>query len=163
MILFLLVPLIAFANVVQDDVAILEKTRHSFKTVCIKMGFPDSPLIEPATGTKLDCMGRKVEVADFCDKEHAKDPYFIRGLIDQTKHEVVCVSGKKVIFKYQCVKMSDRALCSQDAKFACGYIQKKLARRLDIVHSSFVNNEKGIKQLNCFFESLPAAEKKDEL
>lgn len=163
MILFLLLPLTSLANVIQDDVAIVEKTRHSFKTVCIKSGYPDSPLIEVVNGTTLDCMSKKVDVAEFCDKEHVRDPYYLRGLIDQAKQEVVCVSGKKVLFKYQCVKLTDKALCSQDAKFACTYIQKKLARRLDIVHSSFVNNEKGIKQLNCFYESLPLAERKDGL
>lgn len=157
--LLLFFPLLSFSHIVQDDVAILEKSRHSFKTVCIKMGYPDSPLIDVFSGTKLDCMGRKIEVGQFCDKELAADPYYIRAYIDKTKQEVVCVSGKKVLFKYMCVKLSDRALCSMEAKKSCEFIKTKLAKRLDIVHSSYVNNEKGIKQLNCFFESLPLREK----
>lgn len=152
-------PLISFAHIVQDDVAIVEKSRHSFKYVCSKSGYPDSPLIEAHSGTLLDCMGKKIEVSDFCDKELAADPYYLRAFIDKEKHEVVCVSGKKVLFKYQCVKLSDRAMCNSEPKKACAFIQKKLARRLDMVHSSFVTTEKGIKQLNCFFESLPLSEK----
>lgn len=154
----LLFPLLSFAHIIQDDVSILEKSRHSLKYACAKSGYGDSPLIEIDSGTVLDCMGRKVDVADFCDKELIADPYYLRAYIDKEKNEVVCVTGKKVLFKYQCVKMSDRAMCSLKPESACQFIQKKLARRLDIVHSSFVNTDKGIKQLNCFFESLPLRE-----
>jgi hypothetical protein len=155
----LLSPILAFAHIVQDDVSIQGKFRHSFKNVCIKMGHPDSPLVEVASGSTLDCMGRKIDIVEFCDKELAQDPYFIRAYIDQDKQEVICVTGTKVLFKYQCVKLTDKALCSKEAKFSCAYIQKKLARRLDMVHSSFTSNEKGIKQLNCYFDSLPLKEK----
>lgn len=145
----------SFAHITQDAVAILGKSRHSLKYVCTKSGYPDSPLIEFVSGTMLDCMSKKVKIADFCDKELAADPYYLRAYFDRTKQEVVCVSGKQVLFKYLCVKLSDKALCSQEASVSCKYIQQKLARRLDIVHAAFINNEKGIKQLNCFYESLP--------
>ena len=152
-------PLLTFAHVLEDTVSVTEKSRHSFKTVCEKLVPHDSPLIEIASGAELDCMGRKVQVGKFCEKELASDPYYLRGYVDRDKKEVVCVSGKKVLFKYLCVKLSDKALCSQEAKESCAFIQHKLAKRLDLVHSSFIKNEKGIKQLNCFFESLPLQEK----
>lgn len=123
----------------------------------------ESPLIDAVSGTELDCMGKKTEVSEFCLKATAADPYYLRAYIDKDKREVVCVSGKKVLFKYQCVKMSDQKLCSGEAKTSCEFIRKKLAYRLDLVHSSFVKSEKGIKQLNCFFESLPLKEKFHEL
>ena len=149
----LLIPFFAFAHIIQDDVSVTDKFRHSLKQVCTKMGYVDSPLIDIVSGTQIDCMGRKVEVGEFCDKELAADPYYLRAFIDREKNEVVCVTGKKVLLKYLCVKLSDKAMCSQDAKVSCAYIQKKLAKRLNMIHSSFVNNEKGIKQLNCFFDS----------
>lgn len=120
----------------------------------------EAPLIDAVSGTELDCMGKKVEADKFCDKELAADPYYLRAYIDKEKREVVCQSGKKVLFKYICVKLSDKALCSKDAKTSCTSIQQKLAKRLDMVHSSFTKNEKGIKQLNCYFESLPLSEKR---
>lgn len=156
----LLMPLLTLAHIVQDDVSVVERNRYSFKEACTKAGFEDSPLIEAISGTVLDCMGRKVEAAEFCDKQLVHDPYYLRGYVDAEKNEVVCVSGKKVLFKYQCVKLSDKVLCSGEASESCLFIQKKLARRLDLVHSSFVRTEKGMKQLNCFFESLPLDEKK---
>lgn len=105
-------------------------------------------------------MGKKIEVGHFCDKELAADPYYLRAFIDKEKREVVCHSGRKVLFKYLCVKLSDKDLCDKEAKVSCTTIQKKLAKRLDIVHFSFTKNEKGIKQLNCYFESLPLIEKR---
>jgi len=147
------------AHIIQDDVATTDKIEFAFQRVCQKMVNHESPLIEISSGTILDCMGRKVSVSDFCDKELAHDPYYIRAYIDRDKKKVICHSGNKVLFRYLCVKLKDRKLCSQEAKLSCSTIQKKLARRLDLVHSSIINNDKGIKQLSCFFESLPLAEK----
>ena len=119
----------------------------------------EAPLIDVVSGTVLDCMGKKVDVGDFCDKEMAADPYYLRGSINKTKKEVVCVSGKKVVFKYLCVKKTDVQYCGSSAKESCELIQKKLARRIDIVHSAFTQTEKGIKQLSCFFEIQPLKER----
>jgi hypothetical protein len=153
--ILLLTSLVLNAGVLQDDVSITEKSRHSFKTVCASMFTHDSPLIDAVSGTELSCMGKKLVVSKYCEKATAQDPYYLRAYVDKEKNEVVCVSGKKVIFKYLCVKLADKALCSGEAKKSCEHIQEKLAKRLDLVHSSFVKNDKGIKQLNCFFESLP--------
>jgi hypothetical protein len=161
--LIVFLPVLVFAHVVQDDVSITKRVKYSLKEACTKSGFQDSPLIDVISGTVLDCMGRKIQIADFCDKELSQDPYYLRGYIDDETKEVVCVSGKKVLFKYQCVKLTDKALCSEKPPVACRQIHKKLARRLDLVHSSFVKTEKGIKQLNCFFESLPLTDKKHDL
>ncbi len=115
----------------------------------------ESPLIEPVSGTEIDCMGKKVSASEFCEKEMAHDPYYLRGYVNESSKEVICQSGKKVIFKYQCVRLADKRLCGQTALESCKEIRKKLAYRLDIVHQSFTKNEKGIKELNCYFESLP--------
>lgn len=156
---FLFLPLFSFAHVIKDDVATTEKVRFSFPAVCSKMVSHETPLIEVTSGTELDCMGKKIAIGDFCEKAMAADPYYLRAYIDRAAKEVVCQSGKKVIFKYLCVKLSDRKLCGQEAKKSCFEIQQKLAKRLDMVHFSFTKNEKGIKQLNCYFESLPLSEK----
>lgn len=145
----------SYAGVVRDEVAITDKVNFSWKTVCSKMVTHETPLIEAVSGTEIDCMGKKVNVSDFCFRELAQDPYYLRAFVREESKEVVCESGKKVNFKYQCVKLTDRRLCSQTSQKACAEIRVKLARRLDIVHHSFTNNDKGIKELNCYFESLP--------
>jgi hypothetical protein len=151
----LLFPLALYAHVIQDDVTITSRDNFSFKAVCAKMVSHESPLIETVSGTEIDCMGKKVKATHFCDKQMAADPYYLRGFVDETKKEIICESGKKVIFKYLCVKLTDRELCGSDAKESCKIVKDKLAKRLDNVHASFTKNEKGIKQLNCYFESLP--------
>lgn len=152
---------ITFAGVVRDEVTVTEKSSFPFKTVCQKMVSHESPLIEVVSGSVIDCMGKKVDAGDFCDKELAHDPYYLRGLVDEDSQKVICQSGKKVLFKYQCVKLSDAELCRAQAKPSCQVIQTKLARRLDLVHFSFTKNSVGIKELNCHFESLPLAERND--
>jgi hypothetical protein len=155
MVLLLFLISLSHAGVVRDDVTITDKANFSWKTVCAKMVEHDSPLIDPVSGTEIDCMGKKVNVSDFCEKELAHDPYYLRGYVNEDTKEVICQSGKKVIFKYQCVRLADKRLCGMKADAACKEIRQKLARRLDIVHQSFTNNDKGIKELNCYFESLP--------
>ncbi len=152
---FLFLPFLSFAHVVSDDVNVTEKSPFSFKTVCRKMVSHEAPLVDYVSGTEIDCMGKKVKAADFCEKELASDPYYLRAYVDPKESQVVCVSGKKVVFKYLCVKFADKELCTPEAKGSCKVIQEKLARRLDLVHSSYTRNEKGIRQLNCYFESLP--------
>jgi DNA-binding XRE family transcriptional regulator len=157
----LLLSLSAYSHIILDDVATTDKTPFSFQTVCRKMVTHESPLIEATSGTQLDCMGKKIDVREFCNKEMAHDPYYIRAYIDKERKQIICHSGKKVLFKYLCVKLADKKLCSQDARKSCLLIREKLAKRLDLVHSSIIKNEKGIKQLSCFFESLPLSERRD--
>lgn len=157
--ILLLISLSAHSHIILDDVATTAKTPFSYQTVCRKMVNHESPLIEAVSGTQLDCMGKKIEVRDFCHKEMAHDPYYIRAYINEEDKQVICHSGKKVLFKYLCVKLADKRLCSQDARKSCLAIREKLAKRLDLIHSSIIKNEKGIKQLSCFFDSLPLGER----
>jgi hypothetical protein len=157
---FLLFPFTSFSRVIQDDVTVVEKFSYNMKEVCSKMVTHESPLVEVVSGTELDCMGKKIQVSDFCDKELVTDPYYLRGYVNREKKEVVCVTGKKVVFKYQCTKLSDGELCDGNSKTGCAFAQKKLARRLDLVEHSLAKSEKGIKELSCKFESLPLGNRK---
>lgn len=157
--LLLLFPFLSFADVLRDDVATTEKLSYSFKEVCQKMVTHESPLIEALSATELDCMGKKVSVASFCEKETAADPYYLRAYVNKTTNQVVCHSGKTVNFKLQCVKFEEHKFCEAKALASCQVLKEKLAKRLDIVHSSITKNEKGVKELNCYFESLPLKER----
>lgn len=152
---FILFQSLSFAHIIQDDVATTERNRFAFRAVCDKMVTHEAPLIEIVSGTELDCMGRKINVGTFCDKEMVTDPYYLRAYIDKEKKEVVCHSGKKVIFKLLCAQLENKHYCEQKAQTSCQDIQEKLAKRLDLVEFSIIKNNKGIKQLNCDFASLP--------
>lgn len=155
MVIFFLLPILAFSSVIRDDVSTTDKARFSYRTVCTRMVAHESPLIDVISGTELDCMGKKIEVGSFCEQILAQDPYYIRAYVDRSSKEVVCHSGKKVLLKYQCTKLTDAQYCQQSANIGCQRLKDKLAKRLDTVHTSFTKTEKGIKELNCYFESLP--------
>lgn len=154
---FILLPILSFSGVVKYDVTTTDSTEFTFKTACARSFSHDSPLIDAKSPTSIDCMSKELDAGDFCAKALASDPYYLRGEVDLDKKVIRCFSGKKAILKYQCVKFTDRPLC-KDAKAACAEMKKKLARRLDIVHSSVTKNEKGVQELNCYFESLPLKE-----
>jgi len=136
-----------------DDVQTVDRIKFSFSEVCEDRLKTYSPLIEIASGTELDCMGKIVEVAAFCEKQMERDPYFIRAYVDKNEKKVVCQTGKKVIFKYLCVKLADKSICNNQPKKSCMFFKEKLAKRLELVHFSQLKNEKGIPQLNCFFDT----------
>lgn len=147
---FFILPQFSWGRVLVDDISISSKQNYSLKEFCQEMVTHPAPLIEVKSISTIDCMGKKVDVGEFCLKKMATDPYYLRGYAKSTGVE--CLSGKKVIFKYECRK-KDR-LCQADAKTTCTELKSKLAYRLDLIHSSLLVNEKK-KQLNCFFESLP--------
>jgi hypothetical protein len=147
----------SFSGVVKYDVTTTDSAEFTFQTACARSFTHDSPLVEAKTSTEIDCMSKSLDAGDFCEKALASDPYLLRGEVDAEKKVIRCYSGKKAILKYQCVKFSDRPLCA-DAKKACSEMKRKLARRLDTVHASVTKNEKGVQELNCYFESLPLKE-----
>lgn len=153
MIFLLLLPLLSIGGVVKYDVTTTDSSEFSFKTACSRSFTHDSPLIEAKSSTELDCMSKILNAGDFCAKALAGDPYLLRGEVDEEKKVIRCYSGKKAILKYRCVKFTDRELC-KDPKIACEKMKRKLARRLDIVHSSVTKNEKGVQELNCYYDSL---------
>ena len=136
--------------VLVDEIKLTSKETFTLKEVCQEMVTHPTPLIDVKSITTIDCMGKKVSVADFCQKKMITDPYYLRGYAK--KDRVECLSGKSVIFKYKCRK--NDSLCSQAAGESCASLKQKLAYRLDVVHSSLIPKETG-KQLNCFYESLP--------
>jgi hypothetical protein len=143
-----------FSHIIQDKISVVEKKNFSFKYVCDKSFSTDSPLIEALSSIQLDCMGRKINVSDYCEKEFLDHPYYLRAYIDRNKNEVICLMGKRVLIKFVCAKLKDQKFCSMSPQNACLEIRKKLAKSLNIVHASFIKNEKSLKQLNCFYESL---------
>ncbi len=153
----LFISLFAFSHVIKDDVQTTDKFIFKFGDVCSKMVAHESPPIDPLSVTTLDCMGSKVSVSEFCNRELAHDPYYIRGYISAKNNHVVCHSGKKVIFNYLCdhQEAKDKELCGANAKVSCLKLKEKIAYRLDLVKAEKIKTEKGETQLNCSYESLP--------
>lgn len=148
--LFLILPQASWGRVLVDDISLTSKATFTLKEFCQQMVNHPAPLIEVKSIAVVDCMGKKVNVSDFCQQKMVTDPYYLRGYAKDDRVE--CLSGKKVIFKYGCRK-KDR-LCAMKPDVACTELKTKLAYRLDLIHFSLIDKEK-YQQLNCFYESLP--------
>jgi hypothetical protein len=150
--LFILISHHSFAGVVMDQISDIKKIQYPFSEVCKKSVTHETPLIEFISPKEIDCMGKKIQVLRFCDKEHAADPYFLRAVADEETKQVSCISGKRLIFKYLCAKKSDSVFCDV-ASLGCIEIKNQLAKRLYIVRATITKNSKGQKELNCYFDS----------
>jgi len=140
----------SYANIIKDDIYLIKDTAYSFREVCKTMTKRESPLIQAKSITKLDCMGSIVNVGDYCFKQQAEDPYYIRGLVDNKKNQVICKSARSVIVKYTCSATSSKRYC-EDKEVGCYRLQQKLARRLKTIHASLININDNNKELNCYF------------
>ncbi len=134
------------AKLVKDEHYVTGSNKYNWSDVCREMTKRNSPLIEYATITKLDCMGRKVSATDFCFQKEAANPYFARGYVEKKSRKIVCQSAKRVILKWKCEGKNDK-YC-QDSEVGCFLFKEKLARRLKLVHNSITDK----KYLNCYFD-----------
>ncbi len=141
-IFLMLISLNAYSNITQYDVYGSEKKEYSWGEVCQAVFGSTSPLIDIANSKELICMSKKTSVVDFCKKNITKN--LIRGFIDTKTKKVICQSGNRIVFKYNCV--SNKTYCASTS--ACNEVQKDLAMTLDLVHSSITENN-----LNCYFSA----------
>ncbi|MFY7994066.1 MAG: hypothetical protein ACOVP4_12280 [Bacteriovoracaceae bacterium] len=135
-----------------DQISDTKKINYTFSEVCKKSVSHETPLIEFVSPKEIDCMGKKIQVLHFCDKELAADPYFLRGIAEEATRQVICISGKRLIFKYVCAKKSDSVFCDV-ASLGCLEVKNQLATRLYAIRATITKNEKGQKELNCYFDS----------
>lgn len=142
----------SLAGVVMDQISDIKKISYSFSEVCKKSVKHESPLIEFVSPKEIDCMGKKIQVMSFCDKEQGGDPYLLRGIADEDTKQVSCISGKRLVFKYLCAKKSDSVFCDT-ASVGCLEVKDQLAKRLRIIRATITKNSKGQKELNCYFDS----------
>jgi len=135
-----------YAEIIKDDKYITGQSEFSFKEACKFLTQKESPLIDYVSVSTLNCMGKKLKVAPFCDDKEAANPYYIRAVVDQKSKKVKCLSSKKVILKYKCEGEKDK-FC-KDPEIGCFLFKEQLAKRLKVAYQSL--GEEGI--LNCYFD-----------
>lgn len=135
------------SKIIKDDHYVIGSNEFSWTEVCQKITKRDSPLIEFASISTLDCMGEKVNVAKFCDQVEAANPFYTRALVSKYKRKVICQSAKRVVIKWECEGSQDK-YC-KDLDIGCFLFKEKLARRLKLVHKSLTEK----KFLNCYFDT----------
>jgi len=135
-----------FAQIIKDEKYITGTSEYSFEDVCKFLTNRESPLIDYKSVTSLNCMGKSLKVAPFCEEKEAANPYYIRAVVDKESKKVQCLSSKRVIIKYQC-KSKEDTYC-KDVEVGCFLFKEQLAKRLKIVHQSLTDQN----ILNCYFD-----------
>ncbi len=140
----------------------IPKQKRSYLTyleACQKLGLKNNLLIDPIGVRALNCMGKKVEVSEACEKEkNGKLGPFIRGVIDVQNRQVICQYGKQAFLSISCEGHKNKKFCKRPKK-SCLSLQKKFAGELNLAH--FSRLFKGhLETLNCYY-SYSKNEKKD--
>lgn len=136
-------------KIVKDDLFLQSEKTFTFEKVCKDLLQRESPLIDAASIGKLDCMGKTVEVIDFCKKEFPEEPGLARGLVDLESKKVKCQIASRVIMSYQCA--GGDGLCA-DKDIGCYLLKERFAANLKISHASILQGKDSSK-LNCYFSS----------
>ncbi|MFZ4712660.1 MAG: hypothetical protein ACOYL6_03005 [Bacteriovoracaceae bacterium] len=137
------------ASLTQFDVSGSDKISFDFKKVCEAMGFKETPIVSVPSINTLDCMGSKIAVMDFCLKDFAKDPRFIRAFIDRKDKLVVCEKASHIMLKYECEKKDDNRCI--DSEIGCYDLKKTLAYNLKVFRHSILS-VKDKKVISCIFD-----------
>lgn len=150
-ILFLCGLEVCWGRLLKDDHLSSGHRSYSWKEVCRTMAATPAPLIEKKGLTKLDCMGKTVRVSSFCEKKEASNPFYTRAVVISYDQTVRCYSGKKVTVKWECDSQND--FFCKDKEIGCFHFKEKLASRLELVHSSIIDEKNNKKTLNCHFRT----------
>lgn len=137
-----------FGEVLKYDITGYNRTFHSYKEVCTKLGHKELLLVDYVDALHLDCMGTKVSVKDFCLQEN-KGKNLLRGFVNPRLQEVTCQYGTAAFVSIACDKR-DKYLCVKP-KEGCERLNKIYALSHKLIEYSFI--EKDIDNvLNCMYQ-----------
>ena len=126
------------------------KKIFELKEVCALSGVKETPLLEIVGMKNIDCMGKMVNVFDFCSQQFAEHEEFLRGIVEAKK--VVCHFGQRAVVQVGCSK-DDLAYC-KDSLRGCAKVKRELARNLRLFHHGIAQNiQSKPTSLTCVFHA----------
>jgi len=144
----------AFAEVLKYDITGYNRTFHTYKEVCTKLGHKELLLVDYVDALHLDCMGTKISVKDFCLQEN-KGKNLLRGFVNRRLKEVTCQYGSAAFVSIACDKR-DKHFCTKP-KEGCERLNKVYALSHKLIKYSFI--EKDVDNvLNCMYQRRDLAE-----
>lgn len=131
----------SFSRLLEYDVVGSDKRFFELKNVCERMGHLHVPIIEISSMNEIDCMGKKVNIIDFCLQDFKKDQKFIRGFADKKEKKIICELASRVMLKLECDSKND--MNCMDSEIGCTEYKKTLAYNLKLAqHSLLDQNDK---------------------
>ena len=139
------------AEVLKYDITGYKRTLHTYKDVCEKFGHKELLIIDVTNPIELDCMGYKVSIKDFCQKDELppNGVSLLRGYVNQRMSEVVCEYGKSAFLSLSCDKKTGH-YC-KTAETGCSRLNDIYAYNHQLFEASVVE-KKGQKVLSCLYE-----------
>ena len=151
---FLLIPFFYLeAKVVKYIPSGLKQKSWSVEKACEIMGHKNPLMVDMLNIAWIDCMGNRVSAKKFCLKmmpKKDKKIFFMRGLVDMKKKEMICYQGHSAVLSLECDKTHGR-YC-KDKKTGCDELKEHYAYGLDTIRS-VVRKKKNVFLLNCYYQA----------
>ncbi len=138
-------PFLIFAQI--SKVKLMESKKIAFepKEVCKDLKYRHLLLVEIVNSHQIDCMGKKVDVQNYCRKKFANNPKFSRGYVDKKSKKVICQMANAILLSLKCIN-NYKKLCLNHKK-SCINLGKIFAYNLNMYHS-FISRD---RELQCHF------------
>lgn len=140
----------SYSKLTQFEATGEKRDSFSFEEVCKFYGINHLPLIEAPDMHRLDCMGKTIEVTEFCS-EKFKTKNLLRGYTVSETKMVVCHRADVVKLSVTCDER-DKEYCLS-SKDGCMKLKTIFAKELELVHQSLIPSDDSEKQLNCYYSN----------
>ncbi|MCP4912517.1 MAG: hypothetical protein GY909_05315 [Oligoflexia bacterium] len=148
--LFFVLSLGAWAKLLKHQITDRSRSIFTYHQVCMANGVKHLPLVSALNTYELDCMGKTVNVQEFCQNKFKDDPKLLRGFISKKLKEVVCEKGSMLEVSLSCDK-KHLPFC-KNPKMGCLNLKNIFAFNHKVEFVSFVKKDVD-DQLNCIFQS----------
>lgn len=126
------------------------------QTICKEMGHKENLIVEAKNSNQIDCMGRIVEIADFCEKKFPLEKdgqklFLTKASIGMATKRGYCERGEAVLLRLNCD--SDHSSYCTSAKNGCEKLGKIFARQLPLEEARKIESI-----LRCFYSAPVGSE-----
>lgn len=145
------------AGIIKNDATGLRRFSFSFNEVCKYMGQNETLIVEAEGPGRLDCMGSKINLNDFCSKKEkglellSENLSLTRGVNDPLSKTVFCEKASSLTLSYKCQKKDRSDICFSATK-GCKKLNEIFAINMETSYTSIIDQTGG-KILNCYFSS----------
>lgn len=142
---------LAFAKIA--EVRVLGEVEESFelKNVCEEMGLKENLMVDIVNAHEIDCMGRKLRVADFCQKKFPKlkdqtKTFLTKSYVGLATKRVYCQRADSVLLRLEC-DGEHRSYC-EVPKAGCERLRSVFAAQLPLIESTKIGTI-----LKCYYSA----------
>lgn len=102
----------------------------------------------------IDCMGKKVNLGQFCKKKFPRRLDLLKGQVDKKTNQADCLFSSQSIVEYSCPygEPKKNRFCHLGPKSLCEKIKNQMAIHLSLIHSLRIPLTSG-PVTKCYFQA----------